>query len=107
MAVATAAPITAMVENVPTASGFGNGSHAPVIGYATMAKHITATGAFCGFPRSDGAPSRSARPSTGQRRTDAGLLLCSGRPAREVVMCDLAVKRGAAHAQFTGGFGHR
>ena len=54
MAVATAAPITAMVGNVPIAVGFGNGSHAPAgyivatvvlglfaIGYATMAKHIT------------------------------------------------------------------
>jgi amino acid transporter len=62
MAVATAAPITAMVGNVPIAVGFGNGSHAPAgylvativlglfaIGYATMAKHITATGAFYGF----------------------------------------------------------
>ena len=52
MAVATAAPITAMVGNVPIAVGFGNGSHAPAgylfatvvltlfaIGYATMAKH--------------------------------------------------------------------
>ncbi len=29
MAVATAAPITAMVGNVPIAVGFGNGSHAP------------------------------------------------------------------------------
>jgi amino acid transporter len=62
MAVATAAPITAMVGNVPIAVGLGNGSHAPAgylvativlglfaIGYATMAKHITATGAFYGF----------------------------------------------------------
>ena len=62
MAVATAAPITAMVGNVPIAVGFGNGSHAPAgyivatvvlglfaIGYATMAKHITATGAFYGY----------------------------------------------------------
>jgi len=62
MAVATAAPITAMVGNVPIAVGFGNGSHAPAgfivatvvlglfaIGYSTMAKHITATGAFYGY----------------------------------------------------------
>src|SRR6195952_1809034 len=62
MAVATAAPITAMVGNVPIAVGLGNGSHAPAgylvatvvlglfaIGYATMAKHITATGAFYGY----------------------------------------------------------
>ena len=51
-----------MVGNVPIAVGFGNGSHAPAgyssrpivlglfaIGYATMAKHITATGAFYGY----------------------------------------------------------
>ncbi|MGW4096782.1 MULTISPECIES: APC family permease [unclassified Mycobacterium] len=62
MAVATAAPITAMVGNVPIAVGFGNGSHAPAgyivativlglfaVGYATMAKHITTTGAFYGY----------------------------------------------------------
>lgn len=62
MAVATAAPITAMVGNVPIAIGFGNGAFAPAgylvatvvlslfaLGYATMAKHITATGAFYGF----------------------------------------------------------
>src|SRR5689334_22520596 len=62
MAVATAAPITAMVGNVPIAVGFGNGAHAPAgylvativlglfaIGYATMAKHITSTGAFYGY----------------------------------------------------------
>jgi amino acid transporter len=62
MAVATAAPITAMVGNVPIAVGFGNGSHAPggyivatvvlglfAVGYATMAKHITATVAFYGY----------------------------------------------------------
>src|SRR6201988_3533942 len=62
MAVATAAPTTAMVGNVPIAVGFGNGSHAPAgyifstvvltlfaISYATMAKHLTATGAFYGY----------------------------------------------------------
>ncbi|AKS30759.1 APC family permease [Mycolicibacterium goodii] len=62
MAVATAAPITAMVGNVPIAVGFGNGAYAPAgyfvativltlfaIGYAAMSKHITATGAFYGY----------------------------------------------------------
>lgn len=62
MAVATAAPITAMVGNVPIAVGFGNGANAPAgyfvativltlfsIGYAAMSRHITATGAFYGY----------------------------------------------------------
>ncbi|MDR3661831.1 MAG: APC family permease [Mycobacterium sp.] len=62
MAVATAAPITAMVGNVPIAVGFGNGSAAPAgflvativlglfaVGYAAMSRHITATGAFYGY----------------------------------------------------------
>jgi amino acid transporter len=62
MAVATAAPITAMVGNVPIAVGFGNGIYAPAgyivatvvlglfaVGYSAMARHITATGAFYGF----------------------------------------------------------
>ncbi|TWP32682.1 APC family permease [Leekyejoonella antrihumi] len=62
MAVATAAPITAMVGNVPIAVGFGNGANAPAgyivativlglfaLGYSAMAKHITATGAFYGY----------------------------------------------------------
>jgi amino acid transporter len=62
MAVATAAPITAMVGNVPIAVGFGNGSYAPAgylvativlslfaLGYSAMAKHITTTGAFYGY----------------------------------------------------------
>ncbi|MDO5697495.1 MAG: APC family permease [Dermatophilus congolensis] len=62
MAVATAAPITAMVGNVPIAIGFGNGAYAPAgyalativltlfaFGYSAMAKHITATGAFYGY----------------------------------------------------------
>lgn len=62
MAVATAAPITAMVGNVPIAIGFGNGHYAPAgfavativltlfaLGYSAMAKHITSTGAFYGF----------------------------------------------------------
>ncbi|MGH8320044.1 MAG: APC family permease [Steroidobacteraceae bacterium] len=62
MAVATAAPITAMVGNVPIAVGYGNGAYAPAgyfvativltlfaIGYAAMSRHITATGAFYGY----------------------------------------------------------
>ncbi|MCW2887138.1 MAG: hypothetical protein QOE54_2106 [Streptosporangiaceae bacterium] len=62
MAVANAAPITAMTGNVPIAVGFGNGVHAPAgflfatvvltiftVGYVAMARHITATGAFYGF----------------------------------------------------------
>ncbi|MCW1959252.1 MAG: APC family permease [Mycobacterium sp.] len=62
MAVATAAPITAMVGNVPIAVGFGNGPYAPAgyvvativltlfsIGYAAMSRHITSTGAFYGY----------------------------------------------------------
>jgi len=62
MTVATAAPITAMLANVPIAVGSGNGQFAPAgylvativltlfaVGYAQMAKYITATGAFYGF----------------------------------------------------------
>lgn len=62
MAVATAAPITAMVGNVPIAIGYGSGANAPAgyfvativlglfaLGYSAMAKHITSTGAFYGF----------------------------------------------------------
>jgi amino acid transporter len=62
MAVANAAPITAMTGNVPIAVGFGNGVGAPAgfifatvvlsifaVGYVAMARHITATGAFYGF----------------------------------------------------------
>ncbi|GAA3439870.1 APC family permease [Kutzneria kofuensis] len=62
MAIATAAPITAMTGNVPVAVGFGNGIGAPAgylfatvvltvfsVGYVAMTKHITATGAFYGF----------------------------------------------------------
>src|SRR3954463_6423925 len=62
MAVANAAPITAMPGNVPIAVGFGNGLGAPAgflfativltvfsLGYVAMAKHITTTGAFYGF----------------------------------------------------------
>ncbi|WP_406860057.1 APC family permease [Streptomyces sp. HUAS MG47] len=62
MAVATAAPITAMTGNLPIAVGFGNGTGAPAgylfatlvltvfsVGYVAMAKRITAAGAFYGF----------------------------------------------------------
>ncbi|MCP2336504.1 APC family permease [Actinomadura rupiterrae] len=62
MAVATAAPITAMVGNVPIAVGFGSGTGAPAgyivatavltvfsVGYVSMARHITAAGAFYGY----------------------------------------------------------
>ena len=62
MAVANAAPITAMTGNTPIAVGFGNGLGAPAgflfatiiltlfaLGYVAMAKHITTTGAFYGF----------------------------------------------------------
>ncbi|OKJ97094.1 amino acid permease [Streptomyces sp. CB03234] len=64
MAVATAAPITAMTGNLPIAVGFGNGNGtgAPAgylfatlvltvfsVGYVAMAKRITAAGAFYGY----------------------------------------------------------
>jgi amino acid transporter len=62
MAVANAAPITAMTGNVPIAVGFGNGLGTPAgflfatiiltlfaLGYVAMARHITTTGAFYGF----------------------------------------------------------
>ncbi|BEK86554.1 amino acid permease [Nocardia seriolae] len=62
MAVATAAPITAMTGNVPLMMSAGSGIGTPAafliamvvlaiftVGYTTMAKHITATGAFYGF----------------------------------------------------------
>jgi amino acid transporter len=62
MAIATAAPIAAMVGNVPISVGFGNGAYTPAsylvatvvlslfaLGYSAMARHITATGAFYGF----------------------------------------------------------
>ncbi|MDI2132815.1 APC family permease [Yinghuangia seranimata] len=63
MAIATAAPITAMTGNLPMIAGSGgNGLGAPAayivatvvltifsVGYVTMAKHITAAGAFYGF----------------------------------------------------------
>ena len=62
MAVATAAPITAMTGNVPFMVSSGNGIGAPAsylaamvvlaifsIRFTSMAKHITSTGAFYGF----------------------------------------------------------
>jgi amino acid transporter len=62
MAIANAAPITAMSFNVPVGLGWGNGIGVPggflfatiiltifTIGFAAMAKHITTTGAFYGF----------------------------------------------------------
>jgi amino acid transporter len=62
MALANAAPITAMTGNVPIAVGYGNGIAAPAgflvatvvltiftIGYVAMARHITTAGAFYGF----------------------------------------------------------
>jgi amino acid transporter len=62
MAVANAAPITAMTGNVPIAVGYGNGIGAPAgflvatvvltlftVGYVAMARHITTAGAFYGF----------------------------------------------------------
>jgi amino acid transporter len=62
MAVANAAPITAMSFNVPIAVGYGNGTGASAgylfativltiftIGFVAMARYITTTGAFYGF----------------------------------------------------------
>ncbi|MFE0463585.1 APC family permease [Kitasatospora sp. NPDC058965] len=62
MALATAAPITAMTGNLPVIIGSGNGLHAPAgflfvtlvltvftVGYVAMARHITTAGAFYGF----------------------------------------------------------
>jgi len=62
MAVANAAPITAMSFNVPIGAGYGNGLGVPAgflfativlsifaIGFAAMSKHITTAGAFYGF----------------------------------------------------------
>ncbi|WP_407992078.1 APC family permease [Kitasatospora sp. CMC57] len=62
MALATAAPITAMTGNLPVVVGGGNGVHAPAgflfvtvvltvftVGYVSMARHITTAGAFYGF----------------------------------------------------------
>ena len=62
MAVANAAPITAMSFNVPVGAGWGNGIGVPggylfativltifTVGFSAMAKYITTTGAFYGF----------------------------------------------------------
>ncbi|NUP46747.1 MAG: APC family permease [Catenulispora sp.] len=62
MALATAAPITAMTGNLPIIIGSGSGTHAPgafvfvtgvlllfTVGYVAMARHITAAGAFYGY----------------------------------------------------------
>jgi amino acid transporter len=62
MAVANAAPITAMTGNVPIAVAYGNGTGAPAgylvativltlfaIGFVAMARHIVTAGAFYGF----------------------------------------------------------
>ncbi|MFJ2191067.1 APC family permease [Kitasatospora sp. NPDC087861] len=62
MAIATAAPITAMTGNLPIVVGQGNGVGAPAayvlatvvltvfsVGYVAMARHITAAGAFYGY----------------------------------------------------------
>lgn len=62
MAVANAAPITAMTGNVPIAVGYGNGIGAPAgylvatvvltlftVGFVSMARYITTAGTFYGF----------------------------------------------------------
>ncbi|WP_031064319.1 APC family permease [Streptomyces sp. NRRL WC-3742] len=62
MALASAAPITAMTGNLPVVIGGGTGLHAPAgfvfvtlvltvftVGYVAMARHITTAGAFYGF----------------------------------------------------------
>jgi amino acid transporter len=62
IAVANAAPITAMTGNTPLAIGYGNGIGAPAgflvatvvltlftVGFVAMARHITTAGAFYGF----------------------------------------------------------
>ncbi|WP_222711029.1 APC family permease [Quadrisphaera setariae] len=62
MAVANAAPITAITANVPIAIAYGNGLQAPAgfaiatviltlfaVGFVSMARHITTAGAFYGF----------------------------------------------------------
>lgn len=62
MALANAAPITAMTGNVPIATAYGNGTYVPAgflvatvvltlftVGYVSMARHITTAGAFYGF----------------------------------------------------------
>ena len=62
MAVATSAPITAMSGNVPFSVGYGVGTGTPAtyiwatvilsifaVGYVSMARYVTSTGAFYGF----------------------------------------------------------
>src|SRR3954453_3574632 len=62
MAVANAAPITAMTGNTPIAIGYGNGIGAPAgflvativltlftVGFVAVARHIPTAGAFYGF----------------------------------------------------------
>ncbi|SEL80089.1 APC family permease [Streptacidiphilus jiangxiensis] len=62
MALATAAPITAMTGNLPVIIGMGSGAAAPAafvfvtvvlvvftVGYVAMARHITTAGAFYGY----------------------------------------------------------
>ncbi len=62
MAVATAAPIAAMTGNVPPSVAFGTGTSTPggyviativlgifAVGYVSMARYITTTGAFYGY----------------------------------------------------------
>ncbi|MDJ0344458.1 APC family permease [Streptomyces sp. H10-C2] len=62
MALANAAPVTAMAGNLPIVIGSGNGIGAPAgfvfvtvvltlftVGYVAMARHITAAGAFYGY----------------------------------------------------------
>lgn len=62
MAVATSAPITAMSGNLPVGVGFGVGVGAPAtyiwatailtifaVGYVSMSRYVTSTGAFYGF----------------------------------------------------------
>ncbi len=62
MAIATAAPITAMAGNLPFVIGLGSGLYAPgafvfctvimtifAVGYNAMSRHITAAGAFYGY----------------------------------------------------------
>ncbi len=80
MAVATAAPITAMVGNVPIAVGFGNGSHAPA-GYivATVVSSVFSPSATRRWPSTYHHHRRVLRlhlprlgphRRDGQRRTD-------------------------------------
>lgn len=65
MAVATAAPITAMVGNVPMAVGFGNGAYAPA-GY--LVATIVLTLFAIGYAAMSGTSSPLA-PSTDTYRT--------------------------------------